>query len=156
MDKEKVVKILRFYKTIDEEISLNESIIADLHDRYYMTVGAARIDGMPKAKGGVSSLVETVVLNVPESVYNTIRELMAENNKLNKVKLAILKELNGLPYIYKAVIIEFYIRGLQWVRISEHLHYSERQCKNVRNQALGKLAQNFESNKTISRFNFPV
>jgi len=156
MDKEKVVKILRFYKTIDEEISLNESIIADLHDRYYMTVGAARIDGMPKAKGGVSSLVETVVLNVPESVYNTIRELMAENNKLNKVKLAILKELNGLPYIYKAVIIEFYIRGLQWVRISEHLHYSERQCKNVRNQALEKLAQNFESNKTISRFNFPV
>ena len=156
MDKDKVVKILKFYKTIDEEISLNESVIADLHDRYYTTVGAARIDGMPKAKGGVSSLVETTVLNVPESVYNTIRELTAENNKLNKVKLAILKELNGLPYICKAIIIEFYIRGLQWVRISEHLHYSERQCKNVRNHALERLAQKFESNKTISRFNFPV
>jgi len=82
--------------------------------------------------------------------------LTAENNKLNKVKLAILKELNGLPYICKAIIIEFYIRGLQWVRISEHLHYSERQCKNVRNHALERLAQKFESNKTISRFNFPV
>jgi len=156
MDKEKVVTILQFYKTIDEEISLNESMIEELHDRYYSTVGAARIDGMPKAKGGVSSPVETTVLNVPESAYNTIRELTEANNKLNKVKSAILKELNGLSYLHKAVIIEFYIRGLQWVRISEHLHYSERQCKNVRNHALEKLSKNFDVNKTISKYNFPA
>ncbi len=156
MDKEKVVKILKFYKTIDEEISLNESVIGELHERYYSTVGAARLDGMPRGKGGVSSPVETTILNVPESAYNTIRELTEANTKLNKVKLAILKELNGLPYLYKAIIIEFYIRGLQWGRISEHLHYSERQCKNVRNHALEKLSKNFDANKTISKFNFPA
>jgi hypothetical protein len=156
MEKDKVVKILKFYKTIDEEISLNESVIQELHDRYYVAVGAARLDGMPKGIGGVTSPVETTILNVPESAYNTIRELTEENTKLNKVKSAILKELNGLPYLYKAIIIEFYIRGLQWGRISEHLHYSERQCKNVRNYALERLSKKFNANKTISKFKFPA
>lgn len=55
-----------------------------------------------------------------------------ENHKLAEIKGHILSELNALNYHQKAVLLAFYIDGLQWEQISERLNYSPRQCRNIR------------------------
>ena len=154
MEKEKVVEVLKYYRNIEKEIQLNKRIMRDLEDQYYSSVGAINMDGMPKAVGGTSNPTETMALNVSESVRETMIELEEENRRLCKLKTEVLRELNKLPYLHKTVVFDFYINNLQWVRISEQIHYSERQCKNIRNCALDKLKKRFDKNKTISSYDF--
>ena len=45
MDKEKVIKILEFYKEIDGEISIYRRILHDYESQYYNTIGAMANDG---------------------------------------------------------------------------------------------------------------
>lgn len=155
MDKGKVIIILRFYRDVDKSIKLNERVIKDLEDQYYDTTGAVNMDGMPHGKGGVSSPVERTVLNIPRSVNRTIREMERENDKLEKIKSEILHEMNHLNFHQKAVILGFYIRGLQWEQISEQTHYSPRQCRNIRDTALDRLTKRFTSNRMIANYRFP-
>ena len=72
MKRGKVISILRFFSTIDREIQMNNATIQDLNDRYYITVGAVNMDGLPHGKGGVSKPVERVVENIPEYVRKKI------------------------------------------------------------------------------------
>lgn len=155
MQREKVIAILKFYRDADKTIRLNERVIKNLEDQYYNSVGAVNMDGMPHGKGGTSSPVERTVLNIPRSVVNTIDSMERDNRKLKQIKAEILKELNRLNYHQKAVVLGFYIEGLQWERISERLNYSPRQCRNIRDGALDRLAKRFSSNGAIARFRFP-
>ena len=155
MKREKVEIILRFYRDIDKTIKLNERVIKNLEDQYYITVGGVNLDGMPHGKGGTSSPVERVVLNIPRSVTQTIDSMNRENERLEKIKPEILSELNALNYHQKAVILGFYVDGLQWEWISERINYSPRQCRNIRDAALDLLGQRFSQNPAISRFQFP-
>lgn len=155
MQREKVVAILRFYRDADKTIRLNERVIKNLEDQYYNSVGAVNMDGMPHGKGGTSSPVERTVLNIPRSVVNTIDSMERDNRKLIEIKAAILEELNRLNYHQKAVVLSFYIDGLQWEQISERLNYSPRQCRNIRDGALDRLAKRFSSNGAIARYQFP-
>ena len=154
-EREKVAAILEYYRDIDSMIKLNGQIIKNLEDRYYTTLGAVNVDGMPHGKGGVSSPVERAVLNIPRSVTLQIEELRRENDRQEKLKAAITSELNGLNYREKAVIQRFYIEGVKWEQVSAQINYSERQCRNIRNCALDRLAKRFSTNKTISKFRFP-
>ena len=155
MENKKVIKILEFFKNIDSEIKLNQNIISDIENTWYSNVGAIKMDGMPHSKGGVSSPTESTALNIPDSVSKQIHSLENENEKLGVIRKEILTELNALTYTQKAVIWEFYVRGLQWVQISERLHYSDRHCKNIRTVALGILSIRFSRNKNIKSFSFP-
>lgn len=47
MDKEKVIKILEFYKEIDGEISIYRRILHDYESQYYNTIGAMANDVFP-------------------------------------------------------------------------------------------------------------
>ena len=155
MKQERVIAILDFYRDIDKTVTMNERVIRNLEDQYYSTLGAVNSDGMPHGKGGVSNPVERVVLNIPQSVSDTIANMRRENERLTAIKGEILSELNALNYREKAVIYGFYIDGLQWERLSQRLNYSPRQCRNIRNIALDRLAKRFEQNKRISRYVFP-
>lgn len=155
MDKQAVISILDFYKNIDDEILLKKKAVADLEAKYYSTVGSTSYDGMPKAKGRVSSPTENAVLNVPEWAGREIKALQREQRGLYRVKTAIRKELNNLPYMQRTVILLFYVEGRQWVHIAAQIHYSERQCKNIRDSALDKLKQRFSVNPVVSKFPFP-
>lgn len=155
MQREKVIAILEFYRDADKTIRLNERVIKNLEDQYYNSVGAVNMDGMPHGKGGTSSPVERTVLNIPRSVVNTIKSMERDNRKIEEIKAEILKELNRLNYHQKAVVLGFYIDGLQWEQISGRVNYSPRQCRNIRDNALDRLAKWFASNKKISRFQFP-
>lgn len=155
MKREKVIMILRFYRDIDKAIKLNERVIKNLEDQYYMTLGAVNMDGMPHGSGGTASPVERAVLNVPRSVTNTIDGLNRENSRLAAIKAEILSELNHLTYHERAVLLGFYIEGVQWEQISARVNYSPRQCRNIRNDALNRLEKLFSQNKAVSRFDFP-
>lgn len=155
MKQERVIAILDFYRDIDKTVTMNERVIRNLEDQYYSTLGAVNSDGMPHGKGGVSNPVERVVLNIPQSVSDTIANMRRENEKLTAIKGEILSELNALNYREKAVIYGFYIDGLQWERLSQRVNYSPRQCRNIRNIALERLAKRFEQNKRISHYVFP-
>lgn len=109
MKQERVIAILDFYRDIDKTVTMNERVIRNLEDQYYSTLGAVNSDGMPHGKGGVSNHVERVVLNIPQSVSDTIANMRRENERLTAIKGEILSELNALNYREKAVIYGFYI-----------------------------------------------
>lgn len=155
MEKQAVVSILEFYKNIDEEIRLNKAAITDLEELYYSSNSGINYDGMPKGKGSASSPTENTALNVPEWVSAEMWDLQQEQKALCRVKTAIRKELNRLPYIQRTVISSFYLQEQQWVHISAQIHYSERQCKNIRDCALDKLGRRFSSNRAVSGYSFP-
>ena len=75
MKQERVIAILDFYRDIDKTVTMNERVIRNLEDQYYSTLGAVNSDGMPHGKGGVSNPVERVVLNIPQSVSDTIANI---------------------------------------------------------------------------------
>lgn len=154
-EREKVVNILEYYRDIDNNVKLNNGVIKNLEDQYYTTLGAVNMDGMPHGKGGVSSPVERVVLNIPASVTKTIEELRRDNEQMLEIKGQILAEINSLPYREKAIILEFYIGGEQWEQVSQRLNYCTRQCKNIRDLALDRLGARFAANKAISHYRFP-
>ena len=155
MKKERVIYILSFFRTIDEEIRFNEAEIKEYEDIHYSTIAAQNLDGLPRGKGGFHSATETAALNVPEGVRETLEFLQKENEGLRRLKKAIWKEITALPYLERAAIHNHHVKGLQWVQISEQLHYSVRQCQNFRDKGIGKLTKRFERNRTISNFQYP-
>lgn len=158
MDKYKVIKILEFYKRINDSITYNKKIINRLEEEYYNCVGSISLDGMPKAIGKISKPTEAKGLNMVGSLDSEyVKKFCQENNYLENLKEEILKEIYKLPYMYKRVILEFYINNLQWEQVSEQIGYSIRQCKNIRTEAVIKLVKQFDANKIINRiseFNF--
>lgn len=155
MKRGKVISILRFFSTIDREIQMNNATIQDLNDRYYITVGAVNMDGLPHGKGGVSKPAERVVENIPEYVRKKIAGKQRRNRRLEELGTAIGRELDRLNFYEKAVVLWFYLDGATWEQISGRLNYSPRQCRNIRDKALDRLGNQFSANKTIFRFKFP-
>ena len=155
MKKERVIYSLSFFRTIDEEIRFNEAEIKEYEDIHYSTIAAQNLDGLPRGKGGFHSATETAALNVPEGVRETLEFLQKENEGLRRLKKAIWKEITALPYLERAAIHNHHVKGLQWVQISEQLHYSVRQCQNFRDKGIEKLTKRFERNGTISNFHYP-
>lgn len=154
MNKEKAAKILTFYRTIDSAVHLNDRMIADMEDEYYSMGGGAGADGMPKGKGKTSNPVQTIVLNIPESVSETIKALRTQNKTMVKLKAEIFKEINRLTYIEREIVISFYIEEQSWQQIKGITNYSERQCKNIRQTALEKLVVYFRRNNTVATHDF--
>ena len=156
MEKEKVISILGFFKTIDNEVQDNEREIADIEETYYNPLQGVNMDGLPHGKGGFTSTTETTALNVPASACDSLEALKKRNELLREVKREIRQELNGIDYTYRAVLCSFYFEGAQWVRISERLHYSPRHCQNLRDIGIELLAKRFENTTVISDFPFPA
>lgn len=155
MKRGKVISILRFFSTIEKELQMNNATIEDLNDRYYITLGAQNIDGLPHGKGGVSKPVENMVANVPDWVREKMARKQRRNKRLEELGGAIGRELDKLTFYEKAVVLWFYVDGVTWERISERLNYSPRQCRNIRDKALDRLGKLFSANKAIFTFKFP-
>jgi DNA-directed RNA polymerase specialized sigma subunit len=154
MERDRVIRILWFFRDIDREISLNTRILRDLEDEYYNMGGDSRIGGTLKNRHKISKPTETIALNIPDSVSMVMSELRAENVRLGELRNTILQEINCLPEPQKSIVNDFYISGLQWVQISANVHYSATQCKKVRNCALDNLAKQFTGNKILERLIF--
>lgn len=151
MNKTTVIKYLEYSREIDDEIRIKRNILEDL-EMCYDTSAAVNYDGMPKGQNHISNPTEKAAMNIPDYVRKEIREYREEINQLQKLKCEIVKEVLRLSLKQKQVIMMFYFQNLKWMQIAEVLHYSERQCKNIRNEAIERLLVIFQNNKTICNF----
>ncbi len=152
MEKSKVIELLEYYKDIDGEVSIYRKIITDLTDQCYNPIGAIQCDGLPKGKNNISRQTENMALNIPDYVSGEIREYEEKVQQLQNLKAQMLQEISRLKLKEKRIIFDFYIHNLKWERVAERNAYSERQCKNIRDNALETLSQRFGKNQIISQF----
>lgn len=152
MEKSKVIELLEYYKDIDGEVSIYRKIITDLTGQYYNPIGAIQCDGLPKGKNNISRQTENMALNIPDYVSGEIREYEEKVQQLQNLKAQMLQEISSLKLKEKRIIFDFYIHNLKWERVAERNAYSERQCKNIRDNALETLSQRFGKNQIISQF----
>lgn len=154
MGKDNVIQILDYYKNIDKEIKFNNVIIEDLEEGYNY-IGSSATDNIRYDKNKITKTTEKTALNIGDTVRETLSMTEEQNKNLSKLKIEIFSEVSTLNYIEKVIIIEFYINNKKWEQISEHLNYSIRQCKNIRNKAIENLEKRFDKNNIILKYNFP-
>lgn len=152
MERSKVIELLEYYKDIDGEVSIYRKIINDLTDQYYNPIGAIQCDGLPKGKNNISRQTENMALNIPDFVSGEIKDYEAKVQQLQSLKVQLLQEISRLKLKEKCIIFDFYIHNLKWEQVAVRNSYSERQCKNIRDNALATLSQRFEKNQIISQF----
>ncbi|MBQ0067609.1 MAG: hypothetical protein KBS60_05470 [Phascolarctobacterium sp.] len=153
MDKDRVIELLEYYKDIDGEVTFCRKILKDYEDQYYNPLAAIQSDGLPKGKNNISRPVENMVLKIPEYVSVEMREYEERVQNLQNLKAQILQEISRLKLKEKSIIFDFYIHGMKWEQVAVRNHYSERQCKNIRDNAIEALVARFQNNKHISNFN---
>lgn len=151
MAKEKVVKLLQLFPDIDEEIRTRRNIVSDL-EMYYDGVQAVQYDGMPHGKNNISRPTEQIAMNIPDYVRKEIRQYEREITVLQRVKVEILKEVSRLHLRHKKIVFGFYFNGMKWEEVAERTNYSDRQCKNIRDEALEKLSAWFGENEALSMY----
>lgn len=153
MDKSKVIEILEFYKEIDGEISAHRRILHDYESQYYNTIGGMENDGQPKGQYHISHTVENAAMNIPDYAREDMKYYEEKVQKLQRIKSQILQEISRLKLKEKTIIFDYYIYGMKWEQVAEHNHYSDRQCKNIRDTAVEKLTERFQNNDFIREFN---
>jgi len=155
MNKGKVIEVLEFYKEIDGEISIYRRILHDYESQYYSTIGAMVNDGQPKGQNHISRPVENAAMNIPDYVRKDMVQYEEKICFLQRVKSQILQEVSRLKLKEKTIIFDFYIYGMKWEQVAERNHYSDRQCKNIRDAAVEKLAEKFQNNRVLREFKKP-
>lgn len=154
MERENVKKILKYYNDIDGHISFARDVLRDYEDRFYSLRGGG-FGGIPSKTNKISNPTETAALNIPDIASREMDRLRAEIEQLYRLQAAILAEICKLSLVEKTIIVDFYIKKHKWVQISRCVHYSEPQCKNIRNAALEKLGDFFNENELVKNFNYP-
>lgn len=151
MNKRKVLKLLELFPEIDGEIRARRSIISDL-EQYYNPIQGVGYSDTTKGKYANSNQTERIAMNIPDYVRTDIQEYTKEIEKLQKVKVEILKEVARLTMKQKNVIFGYYFHKMKWEQVAEGTRYSERQCKNIRDAAVERLLKGFENNRILSEY----
>lgn len=151
MNKGKVLKLLELFPEIDGEISARRSVISDL-EQYYNPIQGIGYSDTTKGKYANSNQTERIAMNIPDYVRGDIQHYKQEIEELQKVKVEILKEVSRLTMKQKNVIFGYYFHGMKWEQVAEGTHYSERQCKNIRDGAVERLLKGFEKNRVLSAY----
>lgn len=155
MERYKVIQILNFCNDIDGHIAFDRSALGDYTDKYYDLRGGISFGDILLKTNRISNPTESAVMNIPDSVRRKMDELNSEIERLERLQVAILTELCKLPLLEKNILTYFYLNNFKWVQIAKRVHYSETQCKKIRNKALDKLGALFDQNKLIKNFSYP-
>lgn len=143
--------MLKMFPEIDGEIKARRSIISDL-EQYYNPIQGIGYSDTIKGKYANSNQTERTALNIPDYVRGDIQHYKQEIEELQKIKVEILKEVSRLTMRQKNVIFGHYFHGMKWEQVAERTHYSERQCKNIRDEAVERLLKGFEKNRVILEY----
>lgn len=154
MERGEVIKIIKYYAEIDGHIAWVRRGLKGYEDTYF-GLHSSGFGGVPSKTNKISNPTEAAVLNIPDSVRAKVDTWRADIERLCSLQAAISTEICKLPLVEKNIIVDFYIKKRQWVQISSNVHYSETQCKKIRNRALDKLSSFFERNPVIKNFNYP-
>lgn len=155
MERENVIKILKYYTDIDGHLVFVRRGVKNFEETYY-GLHCSGLGGAPSKTNKISNPTESAVLNVPDSVREKVDAWRAEIKQLYSLQAEIYTEICKLALVEKNIIVDFYIKKCQWVQISSRVHYSETQCKKIRNKALDKLGGFFEQNEVVKKFNYPI
>ena len=118
----------------------------------YDTTSRQSLGGAPKGDNHVTSATAVVAINLPDGPGDAIKEYTARIAELQALKTEILKEVSQLEHRRKAIVTDYYLHGLKWGQVSARNHYSERQCKNIRDAAVVNLVEVFGANAIIAGF----
>ena len=149
MNKDKVIACLEYYPEIDFEITEYRRILGQL-DMAYEPTGGMQYDGMPKGKNHISRPTEDIAMQMPDCIREEIKKYKRNIEELQQLKVEILREVSRLALKQKLVIFSYYFYGMKWEQVAERMHYSERQCKNIRDGAIKSLAVWFGNNTYIT------
>lgn len=102
-------------------------------------------DGMHAINYDKGKISNTFKVNCPTeetAIKNIEKEtLIVEKREKLISKLETLQLLiSGLSDIERKIIDMYYIEGKQWWQIAYEVKYSERHCRRIRSDAIGKLA----------------
>jgi hypothetical protein len=153
--KQKAIKLLEYYPEIDEDIRMRKNTVIELESNYN-TIGAMIDDGMPKGKNNITRPTENRAINMPDFVHKEIRTHKLQIERLQKLKVEMLKEVSRLSLQQKKIIFSFYIHGKKWDEVSGQTNYSTRQCKNIRDTAIETLGKKFEDNAIITLYSMEL
>lgn len=151
MDKNKVLKLLKLFPEIDGEIRAMRGFISDL-EQCYNPIQGVQYSDTTKGKYADSNPTERLGLNIPDYVRGDIQHYQKEIEKRQRVKVEIIKEVSRLTMKQKNVIFGYYFHGLRWEQVAARTHYSERQCKNIRDGAVECLLKGFETNSVLCSY----
>lgn len=154
MEREKVIRILKYYNDIDGHIAFARSVLAEYEDRYYGLHGGKPLEVTSSKSNKISNPTEVAALNIPDSASQTMDSMRTEIKQLGKLQAQILTEISKLSLVEKNILTYFYFKNYKWVQISRCVNYSGTQCKIIRNKALEKLGNFFDKNVLIKKFNY--
>lgn len=155
MEREKVIRILKYYTDIDGHIAFARSVLEEYEDKYYGLHCGNSLEGISSKSNKISNPTEAAALNIPDSARQTMDILRTEIKQLGKLQAEIQTAICKLPLVEKNILTYFYFKGYQWVQISSRVNYSETQCKRIRCKALENLRGFFDQNDLIKNFNYP-
>lgn len=156
LEKEKVERILKFYRTIPDEIKLYREKRAEIEDCYNPITGIKTYEDLAMPRGlKIADQTAIAVSRLKGHEAELIREIDEYISNLERVATETFSILKKLPYYEKMTVYRFYLDGWSWVKVSFELRYSEKQCMRLRDVALQKLGEMFENNKVIMSFNYP-
>lgn len=124
MNKDKVIAYLEYYPQIDGEIAERRRNRNEL-DMAYAPAGAIQYDGMPKGKNHISRPTEDIAIDMPDFVRKEIRSYTESIEKLQRLKVEILREVSRLALKQKMVVFSFYFYGLKWEQVAEQVEDEE-------------------------------
>lgn len=159
MDKNDVERILTYYRHIPAELKHYENMAQAIQEDYN-TLASPSLDNMPRG-GGISDQTGRRALKIIEEYgENWEREINDEVEKIQKIQIAIFKNLKRLPHSEKMAVYAHGIDGYKWQEVPNKVDAgnppSVRQCIRKYNAALSKLAYMFADDPDISCYKFPV
>lgn len=140
MDAKSTIKILEFYRDIDDELKELHRREAEISD-VYNTVSGINMDGMPHGSAP-GSPVENAAITAAYTDAGTRLSIIARRRDFLQVSRRVIEaQMERLNFRHKMILGDFYVRGRSWAQISLKMGYSDRQCKNIRGEALAKLGE---------------
>lgn len=130
-----VEKLLYNYNTLKINIEITDKQLEELKEEDGVT--AIDYDGVSVSDTNKfhSQTENTAIRNIK------VEELLKKRKEKLQSKLDMLDKLTeGLNEVERDIVRMYYIEGKQWWQIAYEVKYSERHCRRIRSDAIGKLA----------------
>ena len=154
MNIERVIRLLKHYGCIDDEIKLQAQEIRDAEEIYSSFLGV-NMDGMPRGKNGFHSPTETAAIRAAQADTERIVKLRERLEQMKRFKFEVQNELKALPISERTIIIKKYKKSKGWEEIAKQICYSERTCRRRHREAMHILAAKFDGNSFIYNYSIP-
>lgn len=129
----KVEKMLCNYKMKAISIANMQEEIEQLKEM--CGVGAMSYDSQPSNTNKINSIVENTSLSNMEQIEYLEKQIRRQQRNIDMID----RTLEGLSEVQRKVVTQRYIEGLEWYEVAGIVFRGERQCRNIRTEAINKM-----------------